>query len=190
MFGRTHYPAEFIYSLRKKISVETGSVIFADLLAHLNFIKEKLLAPNERNQQTYFLKQLLLEWMWIPQQNYRELQFVQLHPVHSILCDLLHTKPVFLNFFTSSKFIMNSEAEITAEETSKPSGSSIVFEASTQTPTNEVCDSPLFTQKGYCLNTKDHSTLALNNIQKMREHGQEYGLQDPIGLMAYPFMLC
>lgn len=52
------------------------------------------------------------------------------------------------------------------------SGCSVVFEASTQTPTNETCDSPLFTQKGYCLNTKDHSVLALGNIYKMKEHGQ------------------
>lgn len=48
----------------------------------------------------------------------------------------------------------------------------VVFEAATQTPTNEQCNSPLFTQKGYCLKTTGHSNQALNNIQKMRQHDQ------------------
>lgn len=48
----------------------------------------------------------------------------------------------------------------------------ILFEASTQTPTNEHCDSPLFTPKGYCLKTNDHSNHALTNIYKMKQLGQ------------------
>lgn len=58
-----------------------------------------------------------------------------------------------------------------AEEKASPT-TSIVFEASTQTPTNEICDSPLFTQKGYCLKTTGHSYQALTNIHRMRQHGQ------------------
>ena len=48
----------------------------------------------------------------------------------------------------------------------------VVFEASTQTPTNEDCESPLFTPKGYCLRTAEHSSSALSNIQKMKQQGQ------------------
>lgn len=51
-------------------------------------------------------------------------------------------------------------------------GGSIVFEAATQTPTSEGLDSPLFTNKGYCLKTSGHSVQALGNIQRMRQHGQ------------------
>lgn len=48
----------------------------------------------------------------------------------------------------------------------------VVFEASTQTPTSEECASPLFTPKGYCLKTAEHSSNALSNIQKMKYQGQ------------------
>lgn len=49
----------------------------------------------------------------------------------------------------------------------------VVFEVSTQTPTTETCESsPLFSQKGYCLKTDGHSFTALNNIHKMKQHGQ------------------
>lgn len=57
-------------------------------------------------------------------------------------------------------------------EENTQSASNIVFEASTQTPTNEPCDSPMFTQKGYCLKTNGHSVQALTNMQRMRQHGQ------------------
>lgn len=77
---------------------------------------------------------------------------------------------------------MNSESEETEDkpqaspksETSSTSGAStgVVFEAATQTPTSEHCDSPLFTQKGYCLKTTGHSNNALTNIQRMRQHDQ------------------
>lgn len=56
--------------------------------------------------------------------------------------------------------------------TSGNTSTNIASEASTQTPTNEQCDSPMFTQKGHCLKTNGHSNLALSNIQKMRQHGQ------------------
>ncbi|XP_025834257.1 kelch-like protein 17 [Agrilus planipennis] len=50
---------------------------------------------------------------------------------------------------------------------------SIVFEASTQTPTNETCDSPIMTAKGhFCFSTSEHSTNALTLIHKMRQRGQ------------------
>lgn len=65
---------------------------------------------------------------------------------------------------------MLSEVEESRGEASAPT--SVVFEASTQTPTSEHCDSPMFTQKGYCLKTSGHSHLALSNIHKMRQHGQ------------------
>lgn len=66
---------------------------------------------------------------------------------------------------------MSCEEEVT-EECSSSNGTNVVFEASTQTPTNEVCDSPLLTQKGYCFKTAGHSNQALTNIHRMREHGQ------------------
>lgn len=49
---------------------------------------------------------------------------------------------------------------------------SVVFEASTQTPTNETCDSILYTQKGYSLKTTGHSYHALTNIHRMKQTGQ------------------
>lgn len=49
--------------------------------------------------------------------------------------------------------------------------SNVVFEVSTQTPTTEMRESPLFTQRGYCLKTNGHSHTALNNIHKMKQHG-------------------
>lgn len=52
------------------------------------------------------------------------------------------------------------------------SSTNVVFEASTQTPTTETCDSPLFSQQRYCLKTDGHSYNALNNIHKMQQHGQ------------------
>lgn len=71
---------------------------------------------------------------------------------------------------------MSCEAEELEEKAtaSAPSSNtnSIVFEASTQTPTNEQCDSPLFSQKGYCLKTSGHSNSALINIHKMRQNDQ------------------
>lgn len=48
----------------------------------------------------------------------------------------------------------------------------LVFEASTQTPTNEECASPLFSPKGYHLKTTEHPIHALGNIQKMRHQGE------------------
>lgn len=53
-----------------------------------------------------------------------------------------------------------------------PPSTSVVFEASTQTPTNETCDSILHTQKGYCLKTTGHSYHALTNIHRMKQSGQ------------------
>lgn len=77
---------------------------------------------------------------------------------------------------------MSCEAEETQEtektppsptpSTSTLNTTSVVFEAATQTPTSEQCDSPLFTQKGYCLQTTGHSCHALTNIHKMRQHDQ------------------
>lgn len=58
------------------------------------------------------------------------------------------------------------------EENLVPPSTSVVFEASTQTPTNETCDSLLYTQKGYCLKTSGHSYHALTNIHRMRQNGQ------------------
>ncbi|XP_066257660.1 kelch-like protein 17 [Euwallacea similis] len=63
--------------------------------------------------------------------------------------------------------------------------SSIVFEASTQTPTSEGFDSPLFTNKGYCLKTTGHSTHALGNIQRMRQHGQLCDVVLKIGIEKF-----
>ncbi|XP_030759639.1 kelch-like protein 17 isoform X1 [Sitophilus oryzae] len=64
-------------------------------------------------------------------------------------------------------------------------GSSIVFEASTQTPTSEGLDSPLFTNKGYCLKTTGHSAQALGNIQRMRLHGQLCDVVLKIGIEKF-----
>ncbi|CAH1380709.1 kelch-like protein 17 [Tenebrio molitor] len=61
----------------------------------------------------------------------------------------------------------------------------VVFEASTQTPTNEDCESPLFTQKGYCLKTAEHSHNALSNIQKMKHQGQLCDITLKIGLERF-----
>ncbi|EFA04963.1 kelch-like protein 17 isoform X1 [Tribolium castaneum] len=61
----------------------------------------------------------------------------------------------------------------------------VVFEASTQTPTNEDCESPLFTPKGYCLKTVEHSSLALGNIQKMKQQGQLCDITLKIGLERF-----
>jgi hypothetical protein len=60
----------------------------------------------------------------------------------------------------------------------------VVFEASTQTPTNEDCESPLFTQKGYCLKTAEHSHNALSNIQKMKHQGQVGGVSMSLVVVA------
>lgn len=59
-----------------------------------------------------------------------------------------------------------------AGEVGASPGPGIVFEAATQTPTGEQCDSPLFTQRGYCLKTAGHSSSALTNIHKMRQNDQ------------------
>lgn len=69
---------------------------------------------------------------------------------------------------------MSSDPEdLQLPSASSTSTTGIVFEASTQTPTSENCDSPLITQKGhYSLTTSDHSNNALTNIYKMRQHGQ------------------
>lgn len=75
-----------------------------------------------------------------------------------------------ITFYLGRNKMSTTEPE-GVEEKASPT-TSIVFEASTQTPTNEVCDSPLFTQKGYCLKTTGHSHQALTNIHKMRQHGQ------------------
>nr|XP_023017040.1 kelch-like protein 28 [Leptinotarsa decemlineata] len=69
----------------------------------------------------------------------------------------------------------------TIEKRSSPVAS-IVFEASTQTPTNEIYDSPLFTTKGYCLKSSGHSNQALTNIHRMRQHGQLCDITLKIGL--------
>lgn len=58
------------------------------------------------------------------------------------------------------------------KESSTSTNPNVVFEASTQTPTTETCESPLFSPKGYCLKTDGHSHTALNNIHKMKQHGQ------------------
>lgn len=71
---------------------------------------------------------------------------------------------------------MNQEvAEPGAVPNSLPvslSGGSIVFEASTQTPTTEVLDEPIFTSKACSLKKSGHSVSALENIHRMRQHGQ------------------
>ncbi|XP_044764254.1 kelch-like protein 17 [Coccinella septempunctata] len=79
---------------------------------------------------------------------------------------------------------MSSDNEHGSGE-SEAQSQSVVFEASTQTPTNEQCDSPFFTQKGYCLNTADHSNHALNNIQRMRQHGQLCDITLRIGVEKF-----
>ncbi|CAG9861996.1 unnamed protein product [Phyllotreta striolata] len=76
---------------------------------------------------------------------------------------------------------MDSEAP----ETTSQLTASVVFEASTQTPTNELCDSPMFNQRGYCLKTAGHSAQTLMNIQKMREHGQLCDITLKIGLETF-----
>ncbi|XP_065168992.1 kelch-like protein 17 [Atheta coriaria] len=89
-----------------------------------------------------------------------------------------------------------STAEITSVATSvrqsqsqahaqAQSPSSVLFEASTQTPTDEQCDSPLFTQKGYVLKTNNHSTTALVNIHKMRQNEQLCDITLTIGLEQF-----
>ncbi|GJQ83409.1 hypothetical protein Trydic_g14191 [Trypoxylus dichotomus] len=65
------------------------------------------------------------------------------------------------------------------------SSTNVVFEASTQTPTNEHCDSPLFTPRGYCLRTNDHSNHALMNIYKMKQHGQLCDVTLKVGLETF-----
>lgn len=73
------------------------------------------------------------------------------------------------------KIKMSSESsEEVDEKPSVPSSSTnnIVFEAATQTPTSEQCDSPMFSQRGYCLRTSGHSSNALVNIHKMRQNDQ------------------
>lgn len=73
---------------------------------------------------------------------------------------------------------MSCECEDTTKETTNTTNDTlstnpnVVFEASTQTPTAETCESPLFSPKGYCLKTNGHSYTALNNIHKMKQHGQ------------------
>lgn len=71
---------------------------------------------------------------------------------------------------------MSCEAEEVEEKTTPPTpatnNNNIVFEAATQTPTNEQCDSPMFSQRGYCLKTSGHSNNALINIHKMRQNDQ------------------
>lgn len=48
----------------------------------------------------------------------------------------------------------------------------VVFEASTQTPTNEESDSPVFAQKGQLHKSVNHCETALTNIYKMRQNRQ------------------
>ncbi|XP_050302489.1 kelch-like protein 17 [Anthonomus grandis grandis] len=64
-------------------------------------------------------------------------------------------------------------------------GSSIVFEASTQTPTSEALDSPLFSTKGYSLRNASHSVHTLGNIQRMRQHGQLCDVVLKIGIEKF-----
>lgn len=76
---------------------------------------------------------------------------------------------------------MSCEAEEVVEKTTSsppaPNTNNIVFEAATQTPTSEQCDSPMFSQRGYCLKTSGHSNNALINIHKMRHNDQVSYLQ-------------
>ncbi|KAK4877917.1 hypothetical protein RN001_010423 [Aquatica leii] len=73
--------------------------------------------------------------------------------------------------------------ELQLPTTSTTPTSSVVFEASTQTPTSENCDSPLVSPKGnYSLTTSDHSNNALTNIYKMRQHGQLCDITLHVGL--------
>nr|CAI5856197.1 unnamed protein product [Callosobruchus analis] len=81
--------------------------------------------------------------------------------------------------------IVSSSTEEKPSPASTPSTSSVVFEASTQTPTNETCDSPLFSQKGYSLKTSGHSLHALTNIQKMRQSGQLCDITLKVGLEKF-----
>lgn len=67
---------------------------------------------------------------------------------------------------------MNAGDSNVADGSLAVSSTSIVFEAWTQTPTNETCDSILYTQKGYCLKTSGHSYHALTNILRMKQNGQ------------------
>ncbi|KAF5283994.1 hypothetical protein FQR65_LT13628 [Abscondita terminalis] len=80
---------------------------------------------------------------------------------------------------------MNSEIEelqLATTSTTTPT-SGVVFEASTQTPTSENCDSPLVSPKGnFSLTTSDHSNNALTNIYKMRQHGQLCDITLHVGL--------
>lgn len=48
----------------------------------------------------------------------------------------------------------------------------VVFEASTQTPTNEECTSPIYSQKGHLHKSSNHCENALTNIHKMRQTQQ------------------
>nr|CAH7766922.1 unnamed protein product [Callosobruchus chinensis] len=81
--------------------------------------------------------------------------------------------------------IVGSSTEEKPSPASTPSTSSVVFEASTQTPTNETCNSPLFSQKGYSLKTSGHSHHALTNIQKMRQSGQLCDITLKVGLEKF-----
>lgn len=84
---------------------------------------------------------------------------------------------------SSSDSTASNDSNEQAQETSN-----ILFEASTQTPTNEQCDSPLFTHKGYCLKTTGHSTHALTNIYKMKQHGQvSWFVLNPVYLLLSNF---
>lgn len=48
----------------------------------------------------------------------------------------------------------------------------VVLEASTQTPTNEDSDSPVFTKNGQMHKSANHYETALSNIYKMRQTKQ------------------
>ncbi|CAH1118683.1 unnamed protein product [Phaedon cochleariae] len=71
-----------------------------------------------------------------------------------------------------------------SNEKSSPTNS-IVFEASTQTPTNEIPCDILFNQKEYSLKTCGHSNQALTNIHRMRQHGHLCDITLRIGLEKF-----
>lgn len=74
---------------------------------------------------------------------------------------------------TITSLPITTASSSSSSSTATTTNLNIVFEASTQTPTTETCESsPLFSQKAYYLKTDGHSFTALNNIHKMKQHGQ------------------
>lgn len=110
--------------------------------------------------------------------NYQEIncQIVKIskiaYPMLSVVC--FHLFYCLLFTEKQKMFVPEIIMKCDCDDAQEPSTSStnVVFEASTQTPTTETCDSPLFSQQGYCLKTDGHSNNALNNIHKMKQHGQ------------------